>query len=167
MIETKHAILRHAVLDTVMIMEFMYFFWSRVIIKFSAGIILMISLFAFVWAQSYLEKIGKPAYQASIFTSKKHRQLITLEANDEREWQQLLKADYLSTRIMLISLSLPLVTATMLPEFIQGSGDFGSGFFSPHIMGSIVVSLIGYIFLVKEWGYVFIYFKIEEDSQRF
>lgn len=42
MIETKHAILRHAMLDTVLIVEVMYLVLSLKIGKFSAGFILMI-----------------------------------------------------------------------------------------------------------------------------
>mgnify|MGYP001435085999 CR=1 FL=1 len=164
MIETKHAILRHAMLDTVLIVEVMYLVLSLKIGKFSAGFILMISLFIFVWAQSYLAKIGKPAYQVSILNPKIDGRLIDMMPSDEREWQQMLKADYASTRGMLVSLSVPLVMALMLPEFVRNSGSFGLGLFSSHTVGSIVVSLIAYIFLVKEWLYVIIYFRLEKNS---
>ncbi|MCF6165011.1 hypothetical protein LROSL1_1266 [Furfurilactobacillus rossiae] len=158
MTDTKKNMLRFALADTVMGCMFIYFSWHNHLFKPSGGIIAILALFIFILARNFLLPDGRPVYRIrSLLKIQKSNHSVSNLPNDEREWQLLLEADYLSTRVLIVLMIFPLVATILIPEYAKSSNAGQLTSLNIDKVGFIVVCLIASAFLIKEWTMLALY----------
>ncbi|MCF6160032.1 MAG: hypothetical protein LKG79_01905 [Furfurilactobacillus sp.] len=158
MINTKKNMLRFALVDTVMGCMFIEFSWHNHLFKPSGGIIAILALFIFIFARNFLLPDGRPVYRMkSLLKIRKNSQSVSNLPNNEREWQLILEADYLSTRVLIILMIFPLIAAILIPEYANISNVSQLISLNIDTVGFIVVCLIALAFLIKEWTMLALY----------
>ncbi|KRL57241.1 hypothetical protein [Furfurilactobacillus rossiae] len=161
MTKTKRNMLINTSVWTIILLELLVLTYTRSSINFIGWLLVLFNLTILSMTQANFV----PNQHVKLFDLKETGQPLNMLPADEREWHVMQKADYVSTNVTLILLSVPLVTAFMLPKIAQDAADSViPNLFSLDALSFIIVCLIVLILLVKKWASLFMYVLLEQRN---